>query len=131
MRLRNSVSSASGTFIWGNGRIAFLSAVCALLRCVAIAPAEGDLAVRQCDQAMVGDGDAVRVAAEILEHVVGTSKGWFGVDDPVFAEERTEPGSEKLGMGERCEFSSKMQLAALEGRLQAGDELATKYASQY
>src|SRR6516162_1471317 len=80
---------------------------------------------------MVGDGDAVGIAAEILQDVLGSAEGWFGVDDPVFAEERTQPGREELGMGERCEFSGQVQLTALEGRLQAGDELATKHASQY
>jgi hypothetical protein len=35
MRLRNSVSSASGTFT-RKGRIAFLSAACSLRRCVAL-----------------------------------------------------------------------------------------------
>src|SRR3974377_51853 len=80
---------------------------------------------------MVGDGDAVGIAAEILQHVLGSAEGWFGADDPIFAEERTQPGSEELRMGERCEFSGQVQLTALEGRLQAGDELATKHASQY
>ena len=96
-----------------------------------VAPAEGDLAVRQCNQAMVGDGDAVGIAAEILQDVLGSAERWFGVDDPVFAEERTQPGSEELGMGERCEFSRQVQLTVFKGRLQAGDELATKYAPQY
>ena len=76
-----------------------------------VTPAEGDLAVGQCDQAMVGDGDAVGIAAEILQHVLGSTEGWFGVDDPVFAEERTQPGREELGMGEGCEFSGHVQLA--------------------
>ena len=80
---------------------------------------------------MVGDGDAVGIAAEILQDVLGSAEGWFGVDDPIFAEERTQPGSEELGMGERCEFSGQVQLTAFEGRLQAGDELATKHAPQY
>src|SRR6059036_1926841 len=34
-------------------------------------------------------------------------------------------------MGERRELSSQVQLTALESRLQAGDELATKRAPQY
>ena len=82
-----------------------------------VTPAKGNVAVRQCQQAMVGDGDAVGIAAEILQHVLGPAEGWFGVDDPIFAEERTQPGSEELGMGERCEFSGQVQLTALEGRL--------------
>ena len=80
---------------------------------------------------MVGDGDPVGIAAEILQDVLGAAEGWFGVDDPVFAEERTQPGREELGMDERCEFAGQVQLTALEGRLQAGNELAAKHAPQY
>jgi len=54
---------------------------------------------------MVGDGDAMSIAAEILQDILGSAEGWFGVDDPVFAEKGTQPGREELGMGERCEFS--------------------------
>ena len=96
-----------------------------------VTPAKGDLVVGQRNQAMVRDGHAVGIAAEILQDVLGSTEGWFGVDDPVFAEERTQPGSEELGMGEGCEFSGQVQLAVREGRLEAGDELATKQAPQY
>ena len=77
---------------------------------------------------MVGDGDAMRIAAEILQHILGSTKGWLGVNDPVFAEQGTEPGRESLGLGKRGKLSGQVQLAALEGRLQAGDELAAKHA---
>jgi hypothetical protein len=89
-----------------------------------VTPAKGNLAVRQCDQAKVGDGDAVGIAAEILQDILGSAEVWFGLDDPIFAEERTQPGSEELGMGERSEFSDQMQLMVFEGSLQAGDELS-------
>jgi len=80
---------------------------------------------------MAGDGNAVSIAAEILQYVLRSTEGWFGVDDPILAEEWTQPGSEQLGMGEGCEFSGQMQLTTLEGRLQTGDELAAKHAPQY
>jgi len=80
---------------------------------------------------MVGDGDTVGIASEILQHVLGSTEGWFGVDDPVFAEEGTQPGGKELGMGERRELSGQVQLTALEGRLQTSDELATEHAPQY
>ena len=70
-----------------------------------VTPAKGNLAVGQSDQAMIGDGNAVGIATEILQYVLGSAEGWFGVDDPVFAEKRTQPGREELGMGERREFS--------------------------
>ena len=72
-----------------------------------VAPAKGNLSVHQCEQAMVGDGDAVGIAAEILQDVIGSAEGWFGVDDPIFAEERTQPGSEELGMGEGASSPAK------------------------
>jgi hypothetical protein len=89
------------------------------------------LFVGQRNQSMVGDGDAVSIAAEILQDVLGSAEGWFGVDDPIFAEERTQPGSEELGMGQRCEFSGQVQVPAFEDRLQASDELATEYPPQH
>jgi hypothetical protein len=77
---------------------------------------------------MVRDGDAVSIAAEILQYVLGSAERWFRVDDLVFTEERTQPGSEDLGMRERREFSAQVKLATLKSRLQASDELAAKHA---
>ena len=39
---------------------------------------------------MVGDGDAVRIASEIVQNMLGTAEGWLGVDDPVLMEELSE-----------------------------------------
>src|SRR4029077_15558682 len=80
---------------------------------------------------MVGDGDAVGVAAEILQDVLGSAEGWFGVDDPIFAEERTQPGREEFGMGQRGESSGEVQVPGFEDRLQASDELATEHPPQH
>jgi len=66
-----------------------------------VAPTKGDLAVSERDQSMVGDGHAMGVAAEILEHIFGAAKGWFGVDDPVLSEQRSQPGSEDIGLCEQ------------------------------
>jgi len=96
-----------------------------------VPPTKGNLAVGQSDEAVVGDGDTMGIATEILQDILGSAEGWFGVDDPISAEERTQPGGVELGMGERREFSGHVQLTALEGRLQTSDELATKHAPQY
>src|SRR2546422_9702526 len=96
-----------------------------------VAPTKGDLAVGQRDQSMVGDGHAMGVAAEILEHVLGAAKGWFGVDDPVLSKQRSQPGSEDLGLREQSQIAGKMKLAVLKGRLKAGDELTAKHPPEY
>src|SRR6266436_1469924 len=50
---------------------------------------------------MVGDGHAMGIAAQVVEHILGATEGWFGVDDPVFSEQRSQPGSEDLRLRER------------------------------
>jgi len=80
---------------------------------------------------MVGDGHAMGVTTQILEHILGTAEGRFGVDDPVFSEQWPEPGSEDLGLREQSQIGGKVQLAMLKGRLESGDELAAKHTSEY
>ena len=48
----------------------------------AVSPLECDLAVLKCHQAVVGDGNAVGIAAEVIEDLGGSAKGRFGIDDP-------------------------------------------------
>ena len=51
--------------------------------------------VGEGNEAMVGDGNAMGVAAEIAEDVMGAAEGWFGIDDPWL----TEQGAQESGKG--------------------------------
>ncbi|HUC30433.1 MAG TPA: hypothetical protein VMR80_12635 [Candidatus Acidoferrum sp.] len=53
-------------------------------------PAKRDSIILERNQSMVGDGDAVRIASEIVQNMLGTAEGWLGVDDPVLMEELSE-----------------------------------------
>ena len=53
-------------------------------------PAKRDSIILERHQPMVGDGDAVRIASEIVQNMLGTAKGWLGIDDPVLVEELSE-----------------------------------------
>ena len=46
-----------------------------------ILPAEADAAVLACEGTTIGDGDAMGIAAEIVEHLFGSAERAFGVDD--------------------------------------------------
>ena len=43
-----------------------------------VAPAEADLTVLDGEEAVVGDGDAVGVLAEVVEDLVGAGEGGLG-----------------------------------------------------
>src|SRR5437899_12893417 len=92
-----------------------------------VAPTKGDLAVGQRDQSMIGNGHAMGIATEILEHIFGAAEGRFGVNDPVLSEQWSQPGSEGLGLREQSEVPGKMKLAMLKSRLETDDELAAKH----
>ena len=80
---------------------------------------------------MVGNGDTVSVATEILEHILGAAEGWLGVDHPVFAEQRSQPGGEEFGLREQRQIPGKVQLAKLKGSLETVDELAAKHLPEH
>src|ERR1700686_5882085 len=80
---------------------------------------------------MVGDGDAMGVTAEILEHILGAAEGWFRVDHPVFAKQRSQPGGEEFGLRKPRQIPGKMQLASLKGQLESVDELAAKHLPEH
>src|SRR5580692_7811791 len=77
-----------------------------------IAPAEGDVAIGESNQPGVGDGDAMGVGAEIAQHMFGTAEGRFGVNDPVVAEQYSQPSSESARLGEWEEAAVELELTS-------------------
>ena len=65
-----------------------------------VAPAKGNFLVGRGDKSMVGDGDAMGVAAQVLQNILRTTEGWFGVDHPVLREQEPQPGREDLRLSE-------------------------------
>jgi hypothetical protein len=79
---------------------------------------------------MVGDGNAMSIATQILEHILGAAERWFAVDHPWLSVERPQPGSEDLGLSQGGELATEAELAVLEGGLESEDKLATKHAPE-
>jgi hypothetical protein len=52
---------------------------------------------KETRRSVVGDGHAMSVTAQITEHILGASEGSFGIDHPVFSEQRSLPGSKDFG----------------------------------
>ena len=83
-----------------------------------IAPAEAHLSICESKQPTVGDGDAVGIAAEIGEHLLGSAEGSLGVDNPVnLAQGRKMPG-ESGRIGEVREIAKEADLTVLKRDLQ-------------
>jgi hypothetical protein len=68
----------------GDRHLALLAAVSVVL------PAEGDVAVGHGQEAMIGDGDAVCVTSQVVEHILRSAEGAFAIDDPLLTKERSQ-----------------------------------------
>ena len=69
----------------------------------AIFVGECDPAVVDVDDAVVGYGDSMRIAPEIVENLLRAGKRLFGIDDPVFFPQFLQKPGESLAV---CEVSS-------------------------
>jgi hypothetical protein len=81
-----------------------------------VLPAEADLAVGHGDKSAVGDGDAMGVAPEIGQHLLGSPERALGVvsktrlrhdDDPVDLPQSGAVGCKGVSFGERREFVNR------------------------
>ena len=74
--------------------------------------AEGHLAMLQGHEPVVGDGDAVGIAGQVLEHMLGVLDGLFGVDDPLLVAQGGEEPLPGRGLGE-CPTTTRQGELAL------------------
>jgi hypothetical protein len=95
-----------------------------------VSPAKGDLVTDQRDEAMVGNGNAMGVGAQVVKDILGAPERRLAVDDPVLAEEGAEERCEGLGFCQRLEVPVEAELAVGEGTLETSDELATEDSTQ-
>jgi len=57
-----------------------------------VLPSEAYVLTIEAEQALIADGDAVSIAAEIAQHASGITEGRLGVDHPIVPEQRTDEG---------------------------------------
>ena len=75
-----------------------------------VLPLESNGLVVECDQAAVGDGDAVGVAREIGQHCLGSAEGTLRIDDPFGFVQRRQICREDQCIGERSVVAEELKL---------------------
>ena len=95
-----------------------------------VLPAEADEAVLDGQDAVVGEGHAVGVAAEVVEHTGGSVEGRLGVDDPLGLAQGPEVTVEGYGIGERSEGAGQVQAALAVGVFEPLEEEGAEAARE-
>ena len=80
---------------------------------------------------MVGDGDAMRVARQIMQHMLRATEGRLGIHHPVLLIKSTQEEGEMLLFMKRHALAEEAQLMAGKEAPQSGEELAAEDAAEH
>jgi len=96
-----------------------------------VLPREADLAVLDVAQAVVGNGDAVRIASDVVEDLLGPGKGRLGIDDPLGSPQRSQVAPEGARLPQGLQGREEPELPGVEGLVQIFEEKATKETGKH
>ena len=96
-----------------------------------VAPAEGHPFIMHADQAGVGDGYTMGVAAEVGQHLFGSAEGRLGIDDPVATTGCRPKSVEGFRIGQFGEITEELQLSGFEGGVQRVQKQPPEHARQH
>jgi hypothetical protein len=85
-----------------------------------ILPSEGNMVVIGIDDAAVGDGDTMGVAAEIGEHLVRPAEWRLRIDDPFDTASTREMARERIVVVEMAEVVGEAEFTVSEGFSKSG-----------
>jgi hypothetical protein len=95
-----------------------------------ILPFEGDLAVFQSQEAPVGDGHAVGIAAEILQHVLRSAKRRLSVDHPLLVPEGRQVAGKGGWVAQFCEVAEELEFTGSVGLFQRLEEQSAEEGAE-
>jgi hypothetical protein len=96
-----------------------------------VLPAEADVGLVEIEQATVGDRDAMGVAREIGQDLLGTGEGLFGIDDPFGCAQGRESGGKCLRLVETDESDKELQFTGIECCRQTFEEQVPEQAREH
>jgi len=101
-----------------------------LVGVAAIPIGECDDAVFNREDAVVGDGDAMGVSADVVQNRSGAGKGALGIDHPVLGVELSKKAAKGRFRGEARRLTWEDELPVLKGLIEEVQELASKDLGQ-
>src|SRR6266705_1108600 len=96
-----------------------------------VSPGEFHLTTFDIDDPVIGDSDPVRVAADVIHHLLWSGEGRLGVNDPFHVSHQIEMMGESLRILERLKRREEPQLAGVESLLQILQEQSAEQAGQH
>jgi len=96
-----------------------------------IFPLKRDLPLFEREQTLIGDGDAMCVAAQIFEHWLRAAEGWFGVHHPIAPFHGVQVIVEETGILQMCDGAGEQQAFLIEDVFEGFEKEAAEEAGQH
>src|SRR3974377_2023372 len=95
-----------------------------------VLPAESNAFAIERQQTVIGNGDAMRVTAEIAQYFQRSAEGRLGIHDPVLAMQPSQKSMKLFRVRQRRCWSSTTEPGFVIEAFQAGAKLASEHAAQ-
>lgn len=95
-----------------------------------VLPPERDVLAIKCHQPVIGDGDSMRISAEVAEHLHGAAESRFGINYPVLPVQSPQELMKLLRIRQGGSRSRTAESFTSIEAFQAGAELAAEYTAK-
>jgi hypothetical protein len=95
-----------------------------------ILPAKGDVFTVKSQESVIGDGDPMRISAEVAEHLHRTAESRLGVHYPILSVQPPQKLMELFRIGRSGSWPGTAEPFPAIEALQTGAELATEHAAK-
>jgi hypothetical protein len=102
---------------------------CLVPACI-VPPTKCNVASAEGNEPVVGDGDAVSVAPEVTDHLLGTAEGGLGIKDPILMKQRSKKRREALGLFQMLDRSVAGQSFRPVSAPESIDKLSSEYLAE-
>jgi hypothetical protein len=74
-----------------------------------ILPAESDLVLLEAQQPVIGDRHPMGIPRQVMQHMLGTAEGPFGIHHPILAKQGSQELGEYSWLAQRVQRSVELQ----------------------
>ena len=96
-----------------------------------IFPPKSHFAIGKRNQSMIGDGNTMCIARQILQHMIHAAKGLLGINYPLMPVKNSQERLKSFLVGKETHLADKTKLAIIVCALKPGNKFAAEHPAEH